>query len=105
MDDNIEEKAKNKKKENIKINLDPNRNIYFLKNSDITIIEMKEEDGLDNYIFLELDDNLLKEDSEIFYKDDSIYIKSKKKLRFLMDYLLTEIEMKYLYIVILVNAL
>jgi len=74
MDDNIEEKEKNKKKENIKINLDPNRNIYFLKNSDITIIEMKEEDGLDNYIFLELDDNLLKEDSEIFYKDDSIYI-------------------------------
>ena len=38
------------------INLDPSRNIYFNKEYNTTIIELKECDNINNY--LELDDNL-----------------------------------------------
>ena len=48
------------------------RKTYFNKGYDITIIELKEEDGIKN--FLELDDNLFKEKEKVFYEDKSIYV-------------------------------
>ena len=48
------------------------RKTYFNKEYDITIIELKEEDGIKN--FLELDDNLFKEKEKVFYEDKSIYV-------------------------------
>ena len=48
------------------------RKTYFNKEYDITIIELKEEDGIKN--FLELDDNLFKEKEKVFYEGKSIYV-------------------------------
>ena len=56
------------------INFKIKREIFYSEQLDITIIEIKKEDGFNDNDFLELDDNLLKKDSEIFYKDESIYI-------------------------------
>ena len=53
------------------LNLGINREIYFNKYYDIAIIEIKENDNINN--FLELDDNLFKDDIEAYYKDISIY--------------------------------
>ena len=53
------------------LNLGINREIYFNKDYDIAIIEIKENDNINN--FLELDDNLFKDDIEAYYKDISIY--------------------------------
>ena len=52
---------------------DENRIIYFNKEYDISIIEIKKEDKIDN--FLELDDNLLSKDPLLYkkYKNESIY--------------------------------
>ena len=49
-----------------------NRETYFNKEYDITIIELREEDNIKDY--LKLDDNLFQDNSEINYKDNSIYI-------------------------------
>jgi len=54
-----------------KLKIEDDRNIYSNEAFDITIIELKKEDGIVNY--LELDDNLLKENSEIGYQSKTIY--------------------------------
>ena len=54
------------------LNLGINRETYFNKMYDIAIIEIKENDNINN--FLELDDNLFKDDIEAYYKDISIFI-------------------------------
>ena len=59
-----------KEVKNIKIELD--RKTYFNKKYDIAIIELKESDNI--YNFLELDDNLFKNEAKIYYKDISVYI-------------------------------
>ena len=54
------------------IKLGEKRQTYFNKKFDITIIELKENDNINN--FLELDDNLFKEETKVYYKGISIYI-------------------------------
>ena len=54
------------------INLEIDRETYFNKDYDITIIELKENDNISN--FLELDDNLFKKESKVYYNNISIYI-------------------------------
>ena len=58
------------KNRNDVLKFDENRIIYFNKEYDISIIEIKKEDKIDN--FLELDDNLLSKDP-LLYKNESIY--------------------------------
>ena len=53
------------------INLGKERKTYFNKDYDIAMIELKEKDNINNY--LELDDNLFKEETKAYYKDISIY--------------------------------
>ena len=54
------------------INLNIKRNIFYNKEKDITLIELKEEDKIKEY--LELDDNLFKYKEPVFYENKSIYI-------------------------------
>ena len=53
------------------INLGIERKTYFNKDYDVAMIELKEKDKINNY--LELDDNLFKEETKAYYKDISIY--------------------------------
>ena len=53
------------------INLEIKRKTYFNKDYDVAMIELKENDNINNY--LELDDNLFKEETKAYYKDISIY--------------------------------
>ena len=62
----------NDDKEAKKIDLNIKRIIYYYKECDITIIELKEEDNIKEY--LELDDNIFKDNEKIFYEEKSIYI-------------------------------
>jgi len=57
----------NDEKEILKLVLEIERRTYFNKDYDITIIELKDEDKINNY--LELDDNLFQDNAEIIYKD------------------------------------
>ena len=61
----------NNEKETIIIDLSIERKTYFNKDYDITIIELKDEDKINNY--LELDDNLFHDNAEIIYKNKTIY--------------------------------
>ena len=54
------------------IDLNIKRIIYFNEEYDTTIIELKEEDKIKKY--LELDDNLFKDNEKVFYEDKPIYI-------------------------------
>ena len=54
----------------IKLGID--RKIYFNKDYDIAIIEIIEDDGIDKY--LELDENIFKEEAKAYFEDISIYI-------------------------------
>ena len=54
----------------IKLGID--RKIYFNNDYDITIIEIIEDDGIDKY--LELDENIFKDETKAYFKDISIYI-------------------------------
>jgi len=55
------------------INLDPTRNIYFNKEYNTTIIELKEYDNINNY--LELDDNLfVNNNMQALFENESIYV-------------------------------
>ena len=54
----------------IKLGID--RKIYFNKDYDIAIIEIIEDDGIDK--FLELDENIFKEETKAYFEDISIYI-------------------------------
>ena len=55
-----------------KINLNIKRIIYYNKKFDTTIIELKDEDNIKE--FLELDNNIFKDNEDTFYKGESIYI-------------------------------
>ena len=48
------------------------RKTYFNKEYDISIIELKDNDNINN--FLELDENLFKEEINAYFRDISIYI-------------------------------
>ena len=61
----------NDEKEYIIIDLEIERKKYFNKDYDIAIIELKDKDKIKDY--LELDDNLFKVYSELFYINKSIY--------------------------------
>ena len=61
----------NDEKETKTIDLSIERKTYFNKDYDITLIELKDEDKIKDY--LELDDNLFQDNSELFYKNKSIY--------------------------------
>ena len=54
------------------IDLTIKREKYFNKEYDITLIELKENEKIKEY--LELDDNILKDEEEIYYEKKSIYI-------------------------------
>ena len=45
--------------------------IYLNKDYDITMIELKEKDKINNY--LDLDDNLFKDNSHLIYENETIY--------------------------------
>ena len=62
----------NEDKEQLIIDLEIKRIKYFNKEYDITIIELKEEDKIKEY--LELDDNIFKDDEKIYYEKKSIYL-------------------------------
>ena len=62
----------NDDKELKKIPVENDRNIYLNKTYDIAIIEIKKKDNI-NY-FLDLDNNIFLDDSEILYEKESIYI-------------------------------
>lgn len=51
--------------------LDSDRKIYLDEEYDTTIIEIKENDNIENY--LELDENLFENNSELFYENNIIY--------------------------------
>ena len=54
------------------INLKIKRKTYFNKKYDLALIELKEYDNINNY--LELDNNLFKNEIKAFYEDISIYV-------------------------------
>jgi len=54
------------------LDLNIKRKTYFNKKYDLAMIELKESDNI-NY-FLELDDNLFKNEVKAFYEDISIYV-------------------------------
>ena len=62
----------NNDKENLIIDLRIAREIYFNKAFDMTLIELKEKEKINEY--LELDDNLFLDNAKRKYKDKSIYI-------------------------------
>ena len=62
----------NDEKEALVIDLTIERKKYFNKEYDIAAIELKENDGIKEY--LELDDNILKDNEKIYYEEKSIYI-------------------------------
>ena len=51
--------------------LNPGRNIYYNKEYNTTIIELNANDYINN--FIELDDNLFRNDLKTLYKNESIY--------------------------------
>ena len=54
------------------INIDPTRNIYFNKEYNTTIIELKAYDNINNY--LEFDDNLFGNNIKSIFEKESLYI-------------------------------
>ena len=54
------------------IYLNPSRYIYFSQEYNITIIELKDYDNINN--FIELDDNIFRNDIKSLYENESIYI-------------------------------
>ena len=64
--------SKNDDKEILVIDLTIEREKYFNKAYDIAAIELKENDGIKEY--LEFDDNILKDNKQNYYGEKSIYI-------------------------------
>ena len=64
----------NNDKQKIEIDLKRERIIYHSKKLDVTIIEILNDDDLKNENCLEFDDDILNDDSDVFYKDESIYV-------------------------------
>ena len=63
----------NKKIKEFEITIDEYRKIYTNENLDVTVIEIKEKDGLNKESFLEIDENILKENTKNF-NNISIYL-------------------------------
>ena len=61
------------------IDLNIKRIIYYNKEYDTTIIELKEEDNIKEY--LELDDNIFKDNEKLFYEEKSIYNPISKRTK------------------------
>ena len=61
----------NDEKEIKVINITIKRKTYFNKDFDLALIELKPNDNINN--FLELDDNLFKDETKAYFKDISIY--------------------------------
>jgi len=59
-------------RETLEIELEQERETYFNKEYDVTLIELRNKDNIKDY--LELDDNLFQDNSEIKYNNKSIYI-------------------------------
>ena len=64
----------NNDKLSFEIVIDDFRKLYSNKDYDITIIEIKEDDNLDINSFLEIDDQLFKDNRNDIYKGKSIYL-------------------------------
>ena len=62
----------NDEKEIKTIDLRIKRNTYFNQENDITLIELKENDNINNY--LELDDNLFRHNNNPLYESKSLYV-------------------------------
>ena len=62
---------KNKK---IDIYIDNNRNTYTNENLDVTIIEIKQSDGISCDSFLEIDQNIFKDNPESIFENCPIYL-------------------------------
>ena len=54
--------------------IDDSRKVYTSKYYDITIIEIKENDGFNFNKFLEIDDNIYKQNFNDYYRNRSIYV-------------------------------
>ena len=63
----------NNNRDEITLNLKIKRKTYFNKKYDLTMIELKNEDDININNYLQLDDNLFKNEINEFYKDISIY--------------------------------
>ena len=76
----------NMKDKKFSILIDDSRKVFTDKNYDITIIEIKNNDGLDFNKFLEIDDSIHKENLQEYFKNRSIYLihhpKSKEDAEF-----------------------
>ena len=70
--------------------LNDGRIIYFSKQYDATIIEIKEKDNIDNY--LEIEDNLFIKNSQLYYEKKSIYILQYKDVALVSHGILKEIN-------------
>ena len=57
-----------------RINLKTERKKYFNKEYDLALIELKEDDRIPINNYLELDDNLFKDEISAYYQDISIYV-------------------------------
>ena len=66
------------------IDLTKKREKYFNEEYDIAIIELKESDNINN--FIELDDNLFKDESKTFYENEPIYILQHPNNNVLVSY-------------------
>ena len=64
----------NNEKEKYEIEIDKDRRVYTNQEYDITIIEIKKNDGLKKESFLEIDNDIFKENIEKIYKQESIYL-------------------------------
>ena len=81
----------NDEKEAKILDLTKKRRTYFNENYDVTIIELKIEDDINNY--LELDDNIFKTESKAFYEDKSIYLLQYPRNNIMVSYgVLTKIN-------------
>ena len=64
--------------QNYEILIDDSRKVYTSVNYDVTIIEIKKNDGLDKNSFLEVDDDIVNEENENHierkFKDLPVYI-------------------------------
>ena len=57
-----------------KILFDNNRKTYTNKDYDITMIELRQNDGIEGFLFLEIDDNTFMEKPNDYYPNKSIYL-------------------------------
>ena len=68
------------------------RSVYTNKKYDITIIEIKNVDGLDCNKFLEIDDSIYKENPYIYFKERSVYLIHHPKINFDSEFSIGKIK-------------